>query len=65
MEAFMEVVKAWIILGRPAVDSSAMGEDKYVAEVEDVVVAGGGGGSAVTDEECLEADTRLSRALGA
>jgi hypothetical protein len=32
------------------------------AEVGGVVVAAGGGGGAVADEECLEADTRLSRA---
>jgi hypothetical protein len=69
MEAFMEVVKAWIILDRSVVDGSAMGEDMEAAEVDGaaevggVVVAGGGGGGAVVDEERLEADTRLSRAL--
>jgi hypothetical protein len=68
MEAFMEVVKAWIILGRSAVDGLAMGEDMEAAEVDGaaevrgVVVAEGGGGGAVADEERLEADTRLSRA---
>jgi hypothetical protein len=44
MEAFMEVVKAWIILARSVVDGSAMGEDMEAAEVEGVVVAEGGGG---------------------
>jgi hypothetical protein len=48
MEAFMEVVKAWIILGRSVVDGLAMGEDMEAAEVDGaaevrgVVVAGGG-----------------------
>ena len=46
-----------------------MGEDMEAVEVDGaaevggLVVAGGGGGGAVADEERLEADTRLSRAL--
>jgi hypothetical protein len=64
----MEVVKAWIILARSAVDGSAMGEDMEAAEVEGeagvggVVVVGWGGGGAAEDEGRLEADIRLSRA---
>ena len=34
MEAFMEVVKAWIILARSAVDGSAMGEGMEADEVD-------------------------------
>ena len=69
MEAFMEVVKSWINLARSAADGSAMVEDMEVSEVDGearvggVVVARGGGGGSATDEERLEADTRLSRAL--
>jgi hypothetical protein len=67
MEAFMEVVKAWIILDRSTVDGSAMGhmeaaEVDGAAEVEGMVVAGGGSGGTVADEERLEANARLSRA---
>ena len=69
MEAFMEVVKAWIILARSAVDGSAMGEDMEAVEDEGevgtdgVVAARWASGGAAEEEECLEADTRLSRAL--
>jgi hypothetical protein len=41
MEAFMEVVKAWIILARSAIDGLALGEDMEVAEVDGVVEVGG------------------------
>jgi hypothetical protein len=59
MEAFMVVVRAWIILARSAVDGSAMGDDVEVAEV--VGDAGLASGVEVEEDRWL-ADTRLSRA---
>jgi L-asparaginase/Glu-tRNA(Gln) amidotransferase subunit D len=62
----MEAIRDWMSLAKPAVVGSAMGDDMEAAEdvgeagVEGVVAAGFGGGAEV-EEECLEADTRLSR----
>jgi hypothetical protein len=64
MEAFMVVVKAWIILARSTVDGSAMDED--VAATELVGEAGAEGVGAARLESGVEveedrqlADTRL------
>jgi Na+-translocating ferredoxin:NAD+ oxidoreductase RnfC subunit len=51
----MEAIRDWMSLAK-----SAVVEDVGEAGVEGVVAAGFGGGAEV-EEECLEADTRLSR----
>jgi Na+-translocating ferredoxin:NAD+ oxidoreductase RnfC subunit len=51
----MEAIRDWMSLAK-----SAVVEDVGEAGVEGVVAASFGGGAEV-EEECLEADTRLSR----
>jgi hypothetical protein len=67
MEAFMVVVRAWIILAKSAVDGSAIGKEVEAAEAvgevgADGVVAAGLECGAEVEENHRLADTKLSRA---
>jgi hypothetical protein len=65
----MEAVRVWMSFAKSAMVGLAMGEDMEAVEDEGevgtngVAVAGWAGGGAAEEEERLEADTRLSRAL--
>jgi len=64
----MEAVRVWMSFAKSAVVGSAMGEDMEAVEDEGEVgtygvVAAGWAGVGAAEEERLEADTRLSRAL--